>query len=214
MAECFHCGAVNPVGVCYRCNVLVCPDESTRLRQFQCTTCGSASAAAGAVAHSNQATLNGLSRALVRSVLLPGEREEQLAWQTFNVLLTSGLRLRSPRHGTTWETASQIREATTEFRTQIERTLDTPGNDARRQEIIRERLGTEMLPGAGVFSEAEAAWQAGQLWRELDDLSKSTFALALLMLRGARPASWPLAMAVTLYSLDPVPEELPEHPWG
>ena len=173
-AECFHCGVGNPVGVCYRCNVLVCSTDSTRPKQFQCTTCGSASAAAGAVAHSNQATLNGLSMALLRSALLPGESAEELTWLTLEVLLASGLRLRQPGQSVGWQTSDQIRKTVEDFIDEIERALNSvpPGYRAM---IMRDRVHQAIFPEAGTQSAEDAIRQASTLWQRLDSSSKRTF---------------------------------------
>ena len=212
-AECFHCGVGNPVGVCYRCNALVCSTESTRPKQFQCTTCGSASAAAGAIAHSNQATLNRLSMALLRSALLPRESAEDLAWLTVEVLIASGLRLRRSDQQVGWQTPDQIRNTVEEFSDEIERAINSVDQNYRAM-IMRDRVHPAVMDEAGTESAEDAISQADTLWQRLDSTSKGTFALALLMLLESRPSSWPLVLTVVLYSLHPRPRDLPTHPWG
>jgi hypothetical protein len=165
------------------------------------------------VGHSNKASLNGLSNALVRSALLPGESLQDLAWMNLEVLLASGLRLRYPDNPAVWETPGQIRQNVESFRNEIEEAF-TLLSEEYRVAIIQNRLYLSVFPEAGTNSPADAVQQAGILWRQLDEVSKSTFALALLMLRGSRPDTWPLVIAVILYALDPRPQDLPTHPWG
>ena len=193
--------------------MLVCAADSTRPKQFQCTTCGSATAAAAAVANSGQAALNRLSVALLRSVLLPGESAEDLAWLTAEVLIASGLRLRQPDESAGWLTPDQIRQAVEDLIDAIEKALGSvdPGYRAM---VMRDRVRPAVFRAAGTESAEDAIPQAAELWQRLDPASKRTFALALLMLLETRPGSWPLVLAVILYALHPSPQNLPAYPWG
>src|SRR4051794_37062258 len=114
MAECFHCGAGNPVGVCHRCNVLVCPTDGTRPRQFKCVSCGSAQAASSAVRRSGQSHLNPLSAAVAEA---GAEDETDVTWQQ---LLAGGLRLRSEPGDRQGVGPREIEAWMEEFRSRIE----------------------------------------------------------------------------------------------
>ena len=212
-AECFHCRTGNPVGVCNRCNVLVCATDGTRPNQFECISCGSAQAAAGAVVRSGQDSLNRLSDSLVREALLPGESREELGRITLDLLIFSGLRLRRTPGDVEPQSPGQTRESVAMLRRDIDGMAKIWFSEERGP-LLDRRLPRDVLTVAGADSGADAVRQAVDLWGRLDEPSKSTLAAALLMHRASHPHSWPTAVTVIRYALDPDADDLPSQPWG
>jgi hypothetical protein len=173
-------------------------------------TCGSAQTAAGALVRSGQDSRNRLGAAVVREALLPGQSVEDLGGITLDILLVSGLRLRPDPEAVETLSPPEIQERAEELRREIEKVTRTPKLDRGR--ILDHRLPRDMLTQAGADSGLDAVRQAVELWRDLDETSKSTLAVALLMHRASYPRSWPTAFTVVRYALDPDTDRLPSLP--
>lgn len=198
MAECFHCAAQNPVGVCSRCNVLVCPDHGTRPKQFRCVSCGSATAAAGAVARSGSAELNRLSWALVWSAVDDDRELQAAARLTPWDFVSSGL---SVLEGDVRLTGDNLVARAEQLSRRITERLEA--DHTARVGVVRSNLPSGMLADLQISSAEEAVSYAGELWYHLDDTSRVLLALSFLVQSEALPRTWPSALTVTRFSLDP-----------
>ena len=205
MAECFHCGAGNPVGVCHRCNALVCPVDGTRPRQFKCVSCGSAAAAASAVKGSGQSGLNSLSTAVLESA--DADDGTDVTWQQ---LLAGGLRLRRDPDDREGAGPGEIETWMSGFRSEVDAGMGV--DEEARGAVLQGRLPGFALSAAGASSGLNAVLQAHELWEHLDRDHRNTLALALLMHVRSRPEAWTPALGVLLYGLHPEPASLPQ-PW-
>jgi hypothetical protein len=202
MASCFHCGA-SPVGVCSRCNALVCAADGTRPTRFKCISCGSAQAAAAGIVQSGSATTNALATAVVRSALLPGESLEDLSLLSVGALVAAGVGLPPFPGGPDPMSGEQVLGAAQDLRRGIEHFVEGPPSPTRIG-IMADVLHPDLLP-RGIESPVDAVEQSTEVWENLDESSKLMLALGLLMLDRSRPETWPVEMVVFRAGLDPRP---------